>query len=231
MNLKIIFVFLFLVIAILSSYFLPEIDLTLPQTAKEHHEEGLKQQKEGNHWRARDSFSKAIKLEPQNPDYYFLRGTSQMELGYLDEAIADFSATLARDARKSNAYYNRALAHGMQRRYDAALKDFDMTIQLQPNDVAAYRDRGLTRERTGDVLGAIDDYQKAISLNSQYALAHLNLGSAFTTLRRYDDAKKSFTSALQINPTLKKRFDPNTTCGPFWNPNTNAVDVRTGGCD
>ena len=43
-------------------------------------------------------------------------------------------------------------------------------------------------------------YRRAIEINPKYTLAHLNLGSAFDKLKKYNKALTSINMALEIDP-------------------------------
>src|SRR5947208_1627865 len=108
---------------------------------------------------------------------YFNRGSTKLDAGDLDGAMADFSRAIELDRHYAAPYFNRGLVRRRKADYDGAITDFSKAIELNPI-AEAYLDRGVTRKDKGDRDGAIDDYTKAIALNAGYADAFYNRGIA-----------------------------------------------------
>jgi tetratricopeptide (TPR) repeat protein len=67
--------------------------------------------------RAVDDLSRAIDLEPSTAELYFRRGTMEIELGYLDQAITDF--TKATELTPGDLRFLRARAKAHELKGDA----------------------------------------------------------------------------------------------------------------
>jgi tetratricopeptide (TPR) repeat protein len=56
--------------------------------------------------------------------------------------------------------------------------------------------------RLGDDAAALREMQLSERLDSSYALTHLHLGSLYSRMRDYVDARKQRETAVQLNPNL-----------------------------
>src|SRR5688572_15578001 len=108
---------------------------------------------------------------------FLKRGTTEMEAGNLDAALAHFQRAIELDRNYGAAYFSRGLVRKRQRDYDGAISDFTRAIELKPM-AEAYLNRGATLKDKGDPDAAINDYNKAIELNANYADAFFNRGIA-----------------------------------------------------
>jgi tetratricopeptide (TPR) repeat protein len=60
--------------------------------------------------------------------------------------------------------------------------------------------QALELHKAGDVLGAISAYQASLNLNPDNPGAHSNLGAAYVTLGRYEEAIKAYRTAVDADP-------------------------------
>ncbi|MCB0354064.1 MAG: tetratricopeptide repeat protein [Bdellovibrionales bacterium] len=213
-----------------SPYYFPKIDLKIPTTVEELLDAGMEAQQKENYFKARELFSRAIDKEPGNGEAYFLRGSAELHLNYLDRAIKDFSRALQLDPSLVNAYFNRGAALAKKGLYKAAVTDFSKSLELRPNDVEALRERGLARQNDGDRFGAIEDFEKAIQLNEEYALAHLNLGLLQIEMNLVEDGLDHLNLAVTKQPEYLENFKAPTGCGPVWNQSTQEVVMESSSC-
>lgn len=77
---------------------------------------------------AEAGFTRALELQPDDPDALLARGISRLKLGRLDAAVADLTATLARAPTDREALRQRAQAHAYLKRYDDAIRDLERLI-------------------------------------------------------------------------------------------------------
>jgi predicted O-linked N-acetylglucosamine transferase (SPINDLY family) len=69
-------------------------------------------------------------------------------------------------------------------------------------DIEVYFLEGVILNKLKKYKGAIKCYSNVLHINSDHALAHLNMGISFMALNRFDEAKSSFIKALKLDPTL-----------------------------
>ncbi|MDO4550671.1 MAG: tetratricopeptide repeat protein [Planctomycetia bacterium] len=108
-------------------------------------------------------FSLAIDFEPEEPDYYALRGQSHLFLRHFKEALADFN-TAARLDPSWNHYDLRAVAHSETLNYEAAIQDFTHAIKLNPDDLDIYLYRAEVYCSLSQMKDAVKDIHTAIQL-------------------------------------------------------------------
>ncbi|MDO5845716.1 MAG: tetratricopeptide repeat protein [Methanocorpusculum sp.] len=115
---------------------------------------------------ARDLFSAALSLSPQNANYLYYRGSVSQELGDTDTAIADFSKALALVPSCAPIRYSRADLYFSSGKTAEAVADFDEIIQHAGTDARywvslAYLGRGIAALDCGNIDGAISDLTAA----------------------------------------------------------------------
>jgi tetratricopeptide (TPR) repeat protein len=69
-----------------------------------------------------------------------------------------------------------------------------------PDDAVAIFNQGQDAHEKGDFAGAIALYEKALKIIPEFPEAEYQRGTAFLSLRKTDDAEKSFRRALAIRP-------------------------------
>ena len=123
------------------------------------------------------NLSKAIDLNPNYVDAYFLRGLIYGSQYDFDKAIADFEKVVELDpshtdpkAMHADAYAARGADYALEKNYDKAIADFERAIELDPDKAefkaavaATYFMRGATRYEEGDNESAFTDLDRAIS--------------------------------------------------------------------
>jgi len=105
--------------------------------------------------------------EPKTAKEFNQRGTSKVQKGDLDGAIADFSQAVQLKRGYAMAYYNRGTVYASTGNVRAALADYTQVIALKPNNAAVRYSRGSLRAKTGDRAGALVDFQQAAALFKQ----------------------------------------------------------------
>ena len=123
------------------------------------------------------NLSKAIDLNPNYVDAYFLRGLIYGSQYDFDKAIADFEKVVELDpshtdakAMHADAYAARGADYALEKNYDKAIANFERAIELDPDKAefkaaaaATYFLRGATRYEEGDNESAFADLDRAIS--------------------------------------------------------------------
>jgi len=109
----------------------------------------------------------AVLSDPKTAKDFNQRGTSKVQKGDVDGAIADFSQAVQLKRDYAMAYYNRGTVYASTGNVRAALADYTQVIALKPNSGAARYSRGSLRANTGDRAGAIADLQQAAALFKQ----------------------------------------------------------------
>jgi Flp pilus assembly protein TadD len=81
---------------------------------------------------AAESFGRAVKIKPDDPDVNLEIGNFLVGLGHPDRAVRRFTKVLAGSAARSRARWLRALCYEWVGNYDAALADGTRALALEP---------------------------------------------------------------------------------------------------
>ena len=138
--------------------------------------QGLEQLTSGHPEEALLTAQKAIELDQNSADAYFVRARAKHDIGVKDDALKDYDKSILLNPKLSKALINRALIKGGQGNLRGALNDLNLAIASNPSLANAFSNRGVTRGALNDRKGALEDFNKAISLNPAYADAFRNRG-------------------------------------------------------
>ena len=81
---------------------------------------------------------------------------------------------------------------------EEAIVDYDEAIRLNPKIAEAYINRAEEKNKMGEWAAAIADCNEAIRLKPDFAETYLNRGNATAALKRKDEARKDFGTALNL---------------------------------
>lgn len=98
----------------------------------------------------------AIKIDPKNPESYFLYGNALLQLSLLDAAIAGFEIAININPSYASAHHNKAIALQNQGKLTLAIESYQVAIQLNHLDPEAHQNCGLA-------FCKLDRYEEAIS--------------------------------------------------------------------
>ena len=76
-----------------------------------------------------------------------------MQMGRLDEAVADYTAAITLEPRNANAFHNRGSTLDKLGRLDGAVADFSSALELDPSNATTHNARGLARDRAAGLAG------------------------------------------------------------------------------
>lgn len=103
---------------------------SVPATADEYFQRGLKSAQLGYPDKAAADFEEAAWLDPDNATIQFNLGTAYLSMGFFEQALVNFDRTLALAPDMSDAYGNRAVAHTALGQDDRASSDIKRAIEL-----------------------------------------------------------------------------------------------------
>ncbi len=114
-------------------------------------------------------YDKAIALDPENEEIYYLRGVAKSNLGEKGSAMNDFNLALKLDPEYAMVYYEKAYIYLQDQNPEKAIEELDKVIQMKPDMAAAYVSRGTAKCMIEDVDGANTDWDRARILGIDYA--------------------------------------------------------------
>ena len=128
---------------------------------------GKDQVLQGDFEKAIQSFSKAIEVDPENEEAYFLRGNAYNDSGRPELALKDYTAVLERNPDDQLALYNRSLAYLSLQQFDQASEDLSRLIQLAPEEPNGYNLRSVVNSQKGEYSLAVADATRVIELGNE----------------------------------------------------------------
>jgi tetratricopeptide (TPR) repeat protein len=139
----------------------------------------------GQHDKAIERYSEAIRKNPKIANYYRERGSAYNYLGRYTEALADydkaipigfsFSSLFPREEAMSNL--GRGYALLQLEKYRRAIDDFDVVLKVVPRSSTALAWRGAAWQGLGNRDKAVADYKSALAIDPKIERAIVGLKS------------------------------------------------------
>jgi len=143
-------------------------------------------------------YTEAIRLDPNNDNYYFNRAvTYHYYKEDYDKAIADYTEAIRLKSNHVMSYYSRGGCYMEKGNYTKAIADYNEYLRLDPKgSFAKSAEEGLAKAR-----------QKTSSGNSDFAKdpkaaakAAFERGQAAQEKKDYDLAIREYTEAIKLDP-------------------------------
>jgi len=135
---------------------------------------------------------------------YLSYGALFFQRGYLDQAEASFQRAWRADPSSAEALYGIGSVYLNQNKNAAARECFERAVKLPANypDTLpdAWNNLGVIATREGRVGDSVPCFLEALRLNPRHLLSLDNLGNAYRSLKRYDEARKVLERALEVAP-------------------------------
>ena len=156
-----------------------------------------------------EDYTQAIKLDPNNADYYDVRARAYVENNDKVRALADYNQIIKLEPKRSNSYALRAIFYCNEGDYKKGIIDWNQTVKLMPTSVSLSQ-RGDCRVKMGDHKNAIVDFDQALKLDpksgdiyNSRALAKLSLGQKQAALQDLNQAAKAYGSGEEYDQIMK----------------------------
>lgn len=163
---------------------------------------GLIETKLNNYKAAETNFNSAVKLSPNNADFYLNRGLTKLLAGDSSGAKFDFQQTLTLNPESSLAKHNLAILTSSNNSME---KEKLLTDAIEINPLPySYAERGSIRMKTGNLAGALADYTEAIRLDPTEVDYWLNRGIVKEQSNDVKGAIADYKKVLQLKPDYEK---------------------------
>lgn len=166
-------------------------------------------QKQRNFHGALIDYTKAERLDPDNPRLYVSRSAIHISEGHLREAVADCDKAIKLDPTDADAWYNRACADYMGRNNDGAMRSLERAVKLKGDHADALFLRGVVRGEQYKEAAGIADIQAALGLNPAIGGGFMSLGVLQFENAQYHEAVESFTKVIDAD-------DPESTMAYYY---------------
>jgi len=117
-----------------------------------------------NYSKAIELFSKALKMEPHNPDAHLLRGAVYVEIDELDLALNDYNKSLEYNPENVGLFFDKASVLFDLGEYDKAILCYEKFLETEPHDVEALYFNGMAHHFIGENEIAQKCIDKALTL-------------------------------------------------------------------
>ena len=137
---------------------------------------------------------------PDSADPLGLMGDVYVQLGKTAEAMACWEQCARLEPRRADSYMRMAGTAVERGEFERAVTIARTALKIDPAMPGIHRELGRALKalaQPGESLAALE---KAVELSPQSAVDHHLLGQAYQQLRQYEQAKRSYVTALHINP-------------------------------
>jgi len=135
---------------------------------------------------------------------YLSYGSLFFQRGYLDQAGSAFQRALQDDPTSAEAAYGMGSVYLNQNKDAEARQSFESAIKFKasfPGTMAdAWNNLGVLATRRADAEESVKCFNEALRLNPHHLLALDNLGNAYRSQKRWEDARAVLERALEVAP-------------------------------
>lgn len=123
----------------------------------EIYKNGMTEFADNNLEKSIETLTQAAELDPGRKLTFVSRGAAYLQLGRVDEALADFNEAVDLDPKYARAFHLRGLAKEKKGDDAGAMEDISRAIDLDPEYGAAYYSRVTLYAKMGDEELATED--------------------------------------------------------------------------
>ncbi len=149
-------------------------------------------------------YTKAEKVEPDNPRLYVSRSAVHITEQRVKEAMRDIEKALDLDDKDPDAWYNRACANYIGRNNEGALRDLEQSLELRPDNADALFLRGVVKGELFKEPEGIVDIEAALAIKPDMADGLISLGVLQYETKEYDKAIGTFTRVIEAKDDALK---------------------------
>ncbi len=146
----------------------------------------------------------AARKSPERALVWYLLGRTQFELGHAADAAKSLQTCLKIDPQNIRAQYNLGRVYELLKQPEAAVEAYQKAISLQTNasskDASPYLYLGMLLRRQGKAKDAAPLLKTAMDLNASNRMAPRELGLAYESLGRYNEAAWALKKAIDLDP-------------------------------
>lgn len=161
---------------------------------------------------AYEEITKAIGIDPNNPDIYITRGDISDGKGNIGIALDDYDKAVSVAPENVTAYIKRGKANIKMTFRDKALEDFNMALKLAPENGKAYVARGEYYKSGKEYGQAIKDYENALRFEDSKPAAYSAIGDVYLEQGENDKAFEYFNKALELDSHYAEAINNRGIC-------------------
>ncbi|MFC1573614.1 tetratricopeptide repeat protein [Candidatus Latescibacterota bacterium] len=170
-----------------------------PDKARPHYNLGKALIEKKQYDRAREEFSRALRIHPGHIKALVSIGNSYFDEENYSKAMDYFSKAIIQVPDCAEAYYNRGNTHLRLKHYNEAILDYNRAMRSMYWHPDFFSNLGSALFHTGKIDEAITNYRGALGHDKDNVLAHYNLGYALYTKGNIDEAAEEFRKVLRLD--------------------------------
>jgi tetratricopeptide (TPR) repeat protein len=144
-----------------------------------------------------------------------LQAEGYLELGLAERALQSLSRLEGPSRRDASASYLRGEALRELERHEEALRPLARAAELTPDRIRVWLALAWCYKRTDRLQLAIDAMQRALDVAPSNALLHYNLACYWSLAGQRDEALRSLSRSLEMDPDFRTLIDDETDFDPL----------------
>jgi len=150
--------------------------------------------------------SKAIAVNPIDPNVLVNRANAYMSMGHFDKALLDISKSLDLAPQNPSAYFLQGNSLKALNKTEDAITSYKKAIHLNQNFAEVYVNLGNAYKDIGELDLALKAYDRSLEIRPDLAFTHYNRGVALDNLNKFSEAIDSFNDAIKLNPNYAAAY-------------------------
>ncbi|MDR0353434.1 MAG: tetratricopeptide repeat protein, partial [Opitutaceae bacterium] len=146
-----------------------------PDVAHHHYRAAVIWSWDDQETKAIESMREAVRLDPNDPDYFSFLSDLKGDTGCWEEALALAESGLAINATHAESLNARARALENLNKIPLAKTTSDQALRAEPEDARSHATRGWLELKCGNHKGAREHFAEALRLSPSYEYARLGL--------------------------------------------------------
>ena len=154
---------------------------------------------------AKTEFKRALEINPRLPTAHALYGRSMLAMGEHEAAERAFRQELGLNINDFEANLQLGYMRKTSEKFEEASAYLERAMTIRPNDLAARKLLASLRLQTGDVNEAVRMFESIIKEVPDLIEAHVQLATAYSRLKRKDDADRERAIIDRLNAEAQAR--------------------------
>jgi len=157
------------------------------------------------YWRDVTSLAKhAVEAYPESFTAHYLRAGAYSDRGDFRSAVEEYRKSLALNPNWGFVHFGLAVSLSRLGQLPASAEEFKRTLKMIPLSPDVHYEAGGLLLKMGQWDRAIKHYRYALALGCGYANCYTEMGYAYARKRDFDNARKCFVDALQVDPNQEQ---------------------------
>jgi tetratricopeptide (TPR) repeat protein len=171
-----------------------------PEVAAVHLQVGDLQRQKKDNVAARAAYERALAIDPLNARALTSLAALDFSLGRAADARARVDAALSKQPESPALLMLAGGVYAQLRDYASAEKALRKAVELEPSNPNLYAMLGAIYRDQGQTDRAIAEFDRLVRKSSKPAAVQTLIGTLLESQQRFDEAKKRYEEALQLDP-------------------------------